>query len=113
MQFGFCARPRDAIMRQVVLVFVLSALGSTALLGIWVLLNSFFWQPYWRELRNIGFYTHDVEAAFLLAVGVPAIGCLFFVGGLAEALAQAISGRESMLRTVAFYIGAPSILNRF
>jgi len=101
--------PLNAFQR-VILVSSLAILGGIITVLAWSILNAVLWQPYWRELRVIGFYTHDVGAALLITIGPPAIALLFLVGGLAEVIAWSLSGRKSRFRPIAFFAGAPSLL---
>jgi hypothetical protein len=98
------------VERQLALLALLSAVGCLWLLISWSLLNGLLWQPYWRELRDLGFYTHDVGAGFLIALGTPVMTCLIFLGGLAEAITRSISRKASTIRSVALFAGLPSVL---
>jgi len=98
------------VERQLALLAFLSSVGCLWLLISWSLLNGLLWQPYWRELRDLGFYTHDVGAVLLIALGTPAMTCLIFLGGLTEAIARSVSRKASTIRSVALFTGLPSIL---
>jgi hypothetical protein len=41
---------------------------------LWFLLYAAFWNPYWRELRDLGMYTHDIEGVYLITFGPPIVG---------------------------------------
>ncbi len=96
--------------RQLAILALLSAVGCLWLLISWSLLNGLLWQPYWRELRDLGFYTHDVGAGLLIVIGTPVMTCLIFLGGLTEAITRSVSRKTSTIRSMALFTGLPSIL---
>jgi hypothetical protein len=61
-------------------VFVPSGfLGMLGTYVLWFLLFVAFWNPYWRELRDWGMYTHDIEGGYLIVFGPPIVGIFFLL----------------------------------
>jgi hypothetical protein len=96
-------------LRQVAMCLALSVAGGVAVFGLWLILSETLWLPYWRELRRLGFYTHDIDGAFMMMLGPPMVALLFLAGGLLEVLASARTGEHSSVRAFLLVVLAPRL----
>ena len=97
-----------------VIILVLSLMGgaitATATFIVWWLLTFAFWVPFFRELREMGMYTHDIGAAHVLGFGVPAVGVLFFLASALSLSLWSLTSRGAITKFAIFALNAvPSI----
>jgi hypothetical protein len=88
--------------------------GFLGVLGtylLWFLLYAAFWNPYWRELRDLGIYTHDIEGGYLIIFGPPIVGLFFllasFIALSCAWILPGVSRRLQVARLLLFLV--PSV----
>src|SRR5436305_15342392 len=98
---GALIRFGEALSRVFMPSGLLGMLGTCLL---WFLLLHAFWNPYWRELRDWGMYTHDIEGGYLIVFGPPVVGIFFlfasFVALSAAWILPGVIGRLRVARSL-------------
>jgi hypothetical protein len=87
--------------------------GILGMLGtylFWFLLFFAFWNPYWRELRDWGMYTHDIEGGYLIIFGPPIVGIVFLLASfVALSCAWIVPGAVQRLWVARLLLLIPSV----
>jgi hypothetical protein len=93
---------------------VLVPSGFLGMLGtylLWFLLFFTFWNPYWRELRDWGMYTHDIEGGYLIIFGPPIVGiCFLLASVVALSVAWILPGVIKRSRVARLLLLIPSLV---
>jgi hypothetical protein len=92
-------------------VFVPSGfLGMLGTYLLWFFLFFVLWNPCWRELRDWGMYTHDIEGGYLIIFGPPIVGIVFLLASfVALSCAWVVPGVVQRLWVARLLLLLPSV----